>query len=152
MPMDNPLFRRHREQCRWEEVDLRPYKETGEAPFRAVSRQQLFADPALGCEWRYFEVGAGGFSTLERHAHMHAVMILRGRGKCLVGTEVRTVAPFDLVTIPAWNWHQFRAASDQPLGFLCMVNAERDRPRLPSDEDLRLLRTDGRIAAFLAGH
>ena len=42
--------------------------------------------------------------------------------------------PFDLVTIPSWTWHQFRATDGEPLGFLCMVNAERDRPQLPTPE------------------
>ena len=68
-------------------------------------------------------MAAGGYSTLERHEHMHAVMILRGHGQCLVGEEVRQVKPFDLVTIPSWTWHQFRATEGEPLGFLCMVNA-----------------------------
>ena len=33
------------------------------------------------------------------------------------------------------TWHQFRAAPDAPLGFLCLVAAERDRPELPSESD-----------------
>ena len=45
----------------------------------------------LGCELRYFEMAPGGYSTLERHEHMHAVMILRGHGHCLLGGEVRAV-------------------------------------------------------------
>src|SRR3954463_13106689 len=90
---------------RWDEVAHLPYKEDGAAPFKAISRQVLFAEPQLGCELRYFEMEAGGFSTLEHHEHMHAVMILRGRGQCLLGTEVRPVQPFDLVTIPSWTLH-----------------------------------------------
>ena len=74
---------------RWDEVARLPYKEDGAAPFKAISRQVLFAEPQLGCELRYFEMAAGGYSTLERHEHMHAVMILRGHGQCLVGEDVR---------------------------------------------------------------
>ena len=74
-------------------------------------------------ELRYFEVAPGGFSTLERHEHMHAVLILRGRGHCLVGGEVRPIETRDLVTVPPMTWHQFRATKGEPLGFLCMVNA-----------------------------
>ena len=76
---------------RWDEVACLPYKEDGAAPFKAISRQVLFAEAELGCELRYFEMAAGGYSTLERHGHMHAVMILRGHGRCLVGEEVRAV-------------------------------------------------------------
>lgn len=134
---------------RWDEVTNLPYKEDGAAPFKAISRQVLFAEPALGCELRYFEMAAGGYSTLERHEHMHAVMILRGHGQCLVGDEVRAVKPFDLVTIPSWAWHQFRATDGEPLGFLCMVNALRDRPQLPTEEELVALRAHPSVEAFL---
>ncbi len=146
---DSPLFRLFREGFRWDEVATLPYKEEGAAPFKAISRQVLFADPALGCELRYFEMQAGGHSTLERHEHMHAVMVLRGLGHCLLGNEVRRVRPHDLVTIPAWTWHQFRATGREPLGFLCMVNATRDKPRLPDDADLAELRRNPAVAAFL---
>lgn len=136
---------------RWDGIERVPYKEEGAAPFKAISRQLLFAAPDLECELRYFEIDAGGFSTLERHQHSHAVMILRGRGRCLIGSDVREIAAYDLVAIPAWTWHQFRATHDEALGFLCMVNAARDRPELPSDEELCRLNSDPRIATFLAG-
>ena len=150
--MDDPKrFRAFLEGFRWRDVERMPYKEEGSAPFKAISRQVLFADPALGCELRYFEMEAGGFSTLERHEHVHAIMILRGRGQCLVGREVRAIEPHDLVSIPPMTWHQFRATLDEPLGFLCMVNAERDRPRLPTEDDLAALKADPAVAAFLEG-
>jgi hypothetical protein len=47
------------------------------------------------------------------------------------------------------TWHQFRADPDQPLGFLCMVNAERDRPQLPTESDLATLRAIPNVAAFI---
>ncbi len=136
---------------RWQEVEHRPYKAEGAAPFRAISRQVLFEDAALACELRYFEMEAGGYSTLERHEHMHGVMILRGRGRCLLGASVQPVAACDLVTIPAWTWHQFRADAGEPFGFLCMVNHARDRPQLPSEADLAALKSIPAVAAFLAG-
>lgn len=150
--MDDPkLFRAFLEGFNWRDVVRMPYKEEGSAPFKAISRQVLFADPALGCELRYFEMAPGGYSTLERHEHVHAVMILRGRGRCLVGDEVREVAEHDLVSIPPMTWHQFRATPDEPLGFLCMVNADRDRPQLPTDDDLAALKADPAVMAFLEG-
>jgi S-methyl-1-thioxylulose 5-phosphate methylthiotransferase len=134
---------------RWEGVEELPYKEDGRALFKSITRQVLFADPQLDGELRYFEMAPGGFSTLERHEHMHAVLILRGRGHCLVGEEVRAIETRDLVTVPAMTWHQFRATQGEPLGFLCMVNAARDKPQLPSPEDLAKLKRNARIAAFL---
>jgi quercetin dioxygenase-like cupin family protein len=126
-----------------------PYKQDGSAPFKDISRQVLFHDDNLACEMRYFEMDAGGYSTLERHEHAHAVMILRGRGQCLVGDEVRPVKQFDLVTIPSWTWHQFRATHTEPLGFLCMVNVVRDKPQLPTEEELARLKSTPAIARFL---
>jgi quercetin dioxygenase-like cupin family protein len=137
------------EDFRWKDVDLLQYKEEGSAPFKAITRQVLFHNPALRCELRYFEMAPGGYSTLERHEHMHAVLILRGHGECLVGNEVKRIATNDLVTVNPMTWHQFRASADAPMGFLCMVNAERDRPQLPSEDELKALKTNPAIAAFL---
>jgi mannose-6-phosphate isomerase-like protein (cupin superfamily) len=134
---------------RWEGVEELPYKEDSRALFKSITRQVLFSDPALTGELRYFEMAPGGFSTLERHEHMHAVLILRGRGHCLVGEEVKAIETRDLVTVPAMTWHQFRATRGEPLGFLCMVNAARDKPQLPSPEDLAKLERNPEVAAFL---
>jgi quercetin dioxygenase-like cupin family protein len=134
---------------RWEGVEEMRYKVEGSAPFRDITRQVLFGDPALACELRYFEMAPGGYSTLERHEHAHAVMIQRGAGRVLVGDRVFDVREHDLVHIPALTWHQFRAPDDAVFGFLCMVNAERDRPQLPTAADLAALRRDPDVAAFI---
>ena len=133
----------------WDEVPVLAYKQQGEAPFKDVTRQVLFDDPALAAQLRYFEVAPGGHTTLERHQHVHAVMIVRGRGRCLIGDAVHDVAERDLVHIQSMTWHQFRAASDEPLGFLCVVNAERDRPQLPDAQALADLRALPAIADFI---
>ena len=146
---DRSIHRRASDDYRWEGVDELPYKEDDRALFKSITRQVLFADPELHGELRYFEVAPGGFSTLERHEHMHAVLILRGRGHCLVGREVQPIDTRDLVTVPALTWHQFRATADEPLGFLCMVNATRDKPQLPTQEDLAKLKIEPAVAAFL---
>lgn len=123
----------------WESVDRLRYKEDGSAPFRDITRQVLFAQPDHACELRYFEVAPGGYSTLERHEHTHAVLILRGRGSVRIGTEEHALAERDLVTVDPLTWHQFHAAPDSALGFLCLVSRERDRPQLPSEADLAAL-------------
>ncbi len=143
------LVHRKANAYRWEGIDTLPYKEDDRTLFKSITRQVLFADPQLHGELRYFEIEPGGYSTLERHEHMHAVLILRGRGHCLVGNQVRAVELRDLITVPPMTWHQFRAGVDEPLGFLCMVNAVRDKPQLPSAEDLAQLKSDENVAAFL---
>ncbi|WP_026234527.1 cupin domain-containing protein [Calidithermus timidus] len=141
--------RAHLGNQRWDGVEVLEYKAEGSAPFRAVTRQVLFEDPELAAQWRYFEVAPGGHTTLERHQHVHAVMVIRGRGRCLVGEEIHDLQPHDLISIPPLTWHQFRATEDEPLGFLCLVNAERDRPQLPNEQDLLELRRHPHIAAFI---
>jgi quercetin dioxygenase-like cupin family protein len=146
-----PLFRPVTEDFRWEAVAHQPYKQDGSAPFKDISRQVLFHQDDLSCELRYFEMDAGGYSTLERHEHAHAVMILRGSGECMVGGDVRPVEQFDLVSIPSMAWHQFRATAGEPLGFLCMVNVARDRPQLPSEDEVAAMKADPNVARFLGG-
>lgn len=149
--MNDSIHRKPTPDNGWEAVERLPYKEDERALFKSVTRQVLFSDPALHGELRYFEVAPGGHSTLERHEHMHGVLILRGRGHCLVGATVISLETNDLIKVPAWSWHQFRATKGEPLGFLCMVNAERDKPQLPSEDDLAALRANPEIGAFLDG-
>ena len=147
--MSDPPVHRKAKDYRWEGVALQPYKEDARALFKAVTRQVLFSDSQQESELRYFEIAPGGFSSLERHAHTHNVLILRGSGHCLVGRDVRAVATHDLVAVPPLTWHQFRATGGEPLGFLCLVNAKRDKPELPTPQDLAELQHDSRVAAFL---
>jgi len=125
---------------RWQDIDRLRYKDEGSAPFKDVTRQVLFAQPDQASELRYFEIAAGGYSTLERHEHTHAVLILRGRGEVRIGDEQHALNERDLVTIDPLTWHQFHAAADSALGFLCLVRRERDRPQLPSADERAQLR------------
>jgi|SRR5437016_2169780 len=119
----------------WEGVEVRKYKDEGAAPFKDVTRQVLFESEGLPAQLRYFEVAPGGWTTLERHEHVHAVMVIRGQGKALVGDAAYPINVHDLVSVPPMTWHQFHAGTEEPLGFLCLVAAERDRPQLPADHE-----------------
>jgi len=138
------------EPFRWQEIPVLAYKEEAGSHFRSITRQVLFDERGPdGVQLRYFEIAPGGHSTLERHEHVHSVMVLRGRGQALVGRDVHALAANDLVRVPPRTWHQFRATSDEPLGFLCLVRSERDKPQRPGPEELAALRSDGAIAAFI---
>jgi len=132
--MTDDLVRHRTAAARWQGVDVHAYKEEGSAPFRDVTRQVLFDDVLVGAQLRYFEVAPGGWTTLERHEHVHNVVVLRGRGRCLVGDTVHELGVHDLVDVPPLTWHQFRAADDESLGFLCLVRQDRDRPQLPGPD------------------
>jgi quercetin dioxygenase-like cupin family protein len=133
--MDKPFVRRHDGSFHWEGVEVLKYKQEGSAPFKDVTRQVLFESADLPAQLRYFEVAPGGYTTLERHNHVHAVMVIRGHGECLVGDKAYAIDTHDLVNVPPMTWHQFHAAPDAPLGFLCLVASDRDRPQLPSADD-----------------
>lgn len=123
------------EGLRWPAVPVRAYKEDGER-FRDVVRQPLLGPRAgdeLAFELRYFEVAAGGYTSFERHRHPHAVVVVAGRGEVRLGDERHALAPFDAVYVAPDEPHRFFAAADERLGFLCIVDAERDRPE-PLDE------------------
>lgn len=127
------------EGFRWQHVPLKEYKPTG-THFQDITRQTLFGEAqALPSELRYFEIQPGGHSTLERHEHVHAVLVLRGAGRVLVGESVYPLHPFDLVHVPPRTWHQFRAGADDPLGFLCLVDCRRDRPQRPTEAEAEAL-------------
>ncbi|CAM3302670.1 cupin domain-containing protein [Rhodothermus bifroesti] len=140
LPATLRRFQAHSEGFRWESVVLKHYKPEG-THFRDITRQVLFGpESGLPAELRYFEVAPGGYSTFERHEHVHAVLILQGHGRAIVGEQVFEIAPFDLVYVPPQTWHQFQAAKDAPLGFLCLVAADRDRPTRPSAEEASQIR------------
>jgi len=136
---NQPLVRKHSGDFHWEGVDVLAYKQEGSAPFKDVTRQVLFDSAEPAAQLRYFEVAAGGHTTLERHEHVHSVMVIRGRGQCLVGDQAYELGANDLVAVPPMTWHQFRAAPDSPLGFLCLVAAQRDRPQLPAAGEIEAI-------------
>lgn len=141
------IYKHH--HYRWEGVELLQYKEDGSL-FRDVTRQVLLENDAdIPCQWRYFEVDTNGYSTLEHHEHTHWVMILRGKGTCLLGEEVHSVDFGDVIRIPSWQWHQFKANRGEPLGFLCLVSYERDKVTLPTPEDVAEMKKNAAVRAFL---
>lgn len=137
------------EGYRWDTVEQLVYKPTG-THFHDITRQVLFSgDEAARAQLRYFEMAPEGYSTFERHAHVHAVLILRGSGHVLVGEKVSAIRAFDLVRVPPMTWHQFRADAGEALGFLCLVACDRDRPQRPSPEQIETLKAHPQIGSFM---
>lgn len=133
----------------WDGVDKLVYKEDN-SPFKNVTRQVLFNGAFdLPVQFRYFEVSPGGYSTLEHHEHTHMVMIFRGHGQCLLGDEVKNVKEGDFFVIPSHMVHQFRANDGAPIGFLCLVNENRDKVQLPTEQAIEKLKENPAIAEFL---
>jgi ribulose-bisphosphate carboxylase large chain len=121
---------RFQPQFRWEGVPVAEYKEAA-AHWCGVSRVGLVGGQGEAARFhlRYFEIAPGGFSSFESHAHEHAVVVLRGRGEVQLGETVHALGFGDTVYVAPHEAHQFRNVSaSEPFGFLCVVDAERDRP------------------------
>jgi quercetin dioxygenase-like cupin family protein len=140
---------RRTDDFRWDGVPVSAYKPGG-THFAGITRQLLFeGGEGLGCQLRYFEVEAGGYSSLERHHHAHAIMVIRGRGRALVGHRILDLATHDLVKVPPLIWHQFRADAEEAFGFLCMVDCGRDIPERPNAEAIEAMRRIPAVAEFI---
>ncbi|HEY2104644.1 MAG TPA: cupin domain-containing protein [Candidatus Binataceae bacterium] len=128
-----PVLRRFRRQYRWEHTELEPYKVSTHAggEFAGASRQVLVGKRGerVAFHLRYFELHAGGYTSLERHRHSHVIVGVRGRGLVRVGEEKYTLKPLDAIYIGPEQAHQLRATGRSRFGFFCIVDSRRDRPR-----------------------
>ncbi len=144
------MVRRHGPDFTWEGIDIHPYKEDGGTHFKSITRQTLFkGEDDLAVDFRYFEIKSEGHSTLERHQHTHLVMIARGSGEVLVGDQITKIGVHDVVRVPPFTWHQFRATNGEELGFLCVVSTERDKPQRPGPVELEELRRNDLVGRFI---
>lgn len=133
----------------WEGVDTLVYKQDG-SPFKDVTRQILFNGAFdIPCQFRYFEVKPGGYSTLEHHEHTHMVMIFRGHGQCFLGDEIRDVKVGDFIEIPSNTVHQFRANKGDYVGFLCLVNINRDKVKVVTPDEMEAMKQNPAVKEFL---
>ena len=138
--MSEDLHRRF-EDFEWEGVPRQPYKEDGAAPFKAISRQVLFSEVLNGLRTALFRDGDRWALHLgAARAHARGDDSARAWARPGGRAGERGGAVYDLVRVPSWTWHQFRADAGEAMGFLCMVNRERDRPVLPSEEERAALR------------
>jgi ribulose-bisphosphate carboxylase large chain len=115
---------------RWQDVPVVNYKAPADH-WCGIRRMVLVGDrgESTGFQVRYFEIEPGGFSSLEHHVHEHAVVVLRGRGEVQLGEQVHELGFGDTVYVAPNELHQFRNPStSEPFGFLCIVDARRDRP------------------------
>ena len=120
----------------WKDIETKVYKEDGGSSFKNIVRRLLIDKqfPDVNFELRYFEISKSGYSSLEKHEHTHTVIIGKGKGKAIVGDEIFEAKPFDIFCIAPNQPHQFLQYGEEPFGFFCMVNVERDKPMLLGEE------------------
>ncbi len=139
LPAEEPLKQEVRtlmqfeEGFSWSDRPAVPYKATEDFPFKGVIRRELVgkSGEVTAFDLRYFEIEPGGFTSLEKHIHTHTVICVRGRGVVdLAGKNVE-IKPFDVVYVRPLEVHQLKNPSEEPFGFFCIVDHERDRPIKP---------------------
>ncbi len=115
---------------RWAGVEPTAYKDSGD--FREVTRRVFVGEKGEPTAFhvRYFEVAPGGFTTLERHEHAHCVVVMRGSGEVVLDCRTHPMSFGDVLYVAPWESHQLRnpVSAAEPFGFLCIVDARRDRP------------------------
>ena len=117
----------------WCGVEVKPYKDNP-GHWLSVTRQTLFAESEAAFQVRYFEVQPGGYTSFEKHDHEHCVVVVRGRGRVRLGNDWSEIDLHDAVHVPPQTPHQFEPVGNEPLGILCIVDKERDRPTLLDPE------------------
>ncbi|MBI3298803.1 MAG: cupin domain-containing protein [Elusimicrobia bacterium] len=120
------------EGFQWKDVIKEDYKADSDS-WKGITRRELAGKRGESVKFhvRYFEIEPGGYSTLEKHEHEHVVIPMRGTGEAQAGCYIWKVSFGDVVYVSPSEPHQFRCPDDakEPFGFLCVVNAERDRPQ-----------------------
>lgn len=148
LPFDPRAFR-------WAGIEERVYKsEPGTVRgmgWRGVSRHVLAAATELPAQFelRYFELEPGGYSSLEKHRHVHFVVALRGVGRALVGERVVDLSAFDAVHVPSLTPHRWLNEGEERFGFLCTVDRERDKPQPLDDGEWAALKANSETARYV---
>jgi len=140
---------------RWSRIDPQAYKfslgDLRGMGWRGVSRYTLASPSAIpvNFELRYFELAPGGYSSLEKHSHVHAIIVLRGQGRAVVGQQVFDLAPFDFLYVPPGTPHRWVNEGAEPFGFLCPVDAQRDPPEPITDKEWDALKETPATAPYV---
>lgn len=125
---------RHKGNCRWTGIKPQEYKVEGTGDHWCSVIKNILVAGEKGekakFHFRYLELAEGGFTSLERHRHEHVVLVLRGKGKVVLGNKSHSVDYLDTIYISPGEPHQLQNPYAEPFGFICVVDARRDRPRV----------------------
>lgn len=115
----------------WKDRPAVVYKKDQALPFAGIKRRELIGKQGEECRFdlRYFEIEPGGYSSLEQHQHSHVIIGTRGQGDVLLANKNYRLSEDDVIYIQPNTAHQLRNLGDQPFGFYCIVDRDRDRPQ-----------------------
>jgi len=117
----------------WEGRESAAYKMSAEMPFKDVKRFELIGKQGenTAFDLRYFQVEPGGYSSKEKHNHTHVIIGVRGQGVLEFENHRLDINPNDVAYVQPMQVHQLKNETDEPFGFYCIVDHERDRPIQP---------------------
>lgn len=131
-PEDNTSrLYKHKGNLKWQGIKTEKYKQ-GCGDWADIVRQTLIGSKGETCKFhlRYFEIAPRGHSSFEMHKHEHVVICVRGKGKAVVDKKTHILNFLDTLYIAPDTPHQLRNPFKSPFGFLCIVNAKRDKPKI----------------------
>ncbi len=129
---------KHKGNFTWKGIKTERYKSSGKG-WSDVVRHTLIGNHGETTKFhlRYFEIAPNGYSSFEMHKHEHVVIGIRGKGICIVrnprsaeAEKTHEIGFLDTLYIQPDAPHQLRNPFNEPFGFLCIVNAKRDRPKI----------------------
>lgn len=126
---------KHKGDCSWKKIKPAVYKEASGGKkgedWTQVARHSLIAGLSgeqTKFHLRYFEVSPGGCTSFETHRHEHVVVAIKGRGKVKLGGRTYGLEYMDIAYIAPDEPHRLFNPYEEPFGFFCIVDAQRDRP------------------------
>ena len=120
---------KHKGNFTWQNIKPEKYKTEGNDWARII-RKVLIGNHNESTKFhlRYFEISPGGYSSFEKHKHEHVIVGLRGKGYALCRKKKYELNFLDTLYVSSNTPHQLSNPFHEPFGFLCIVNAKRDRP------------------------
>jgi quercetin dioxygenase-like cupin family protein len=131
---------------RWRGIELERYRDLAGAAAAGTSRQVLVAGSRgapVSFDVRYFELAPGKRTNFEHHRHAHVVIGLRGGGRVRLGRHWVRLRGLDACYIAPDTPHELHNDRRSPFGFLCIVDAQRDRGRAAGEAVARRGRRRG---------
>jgi len=105
MPTDESKVVKYEDGFSWQDTIKKIYKDEP-GSWRGVTRTSLIGgadEVPAPFHLRYFEVEVGGFSSHEKHAHQHIIVVVRGQAKVTLGDRQEVVSFGDVVYIAPWE-------------------------------------------------
>ena len=93
-------------------------------------RMRMLVGPQDGAQnfhMRHFEVQPGGHTPHHQHDYEHEILVVKGAGAARSEQGERAFKAGDVLWVPASEMHQFQNTGSEPLEFICLIPAPKER-------------------------